>query len=187
MAIFYRIDVFRHLGVKIRPQRVEETIAFLQDTWMQFLPERPFEFAFLSEEIHDLYRTESETARVVGAFTFVALLVGCLGLFALCQFSAERRRKEIAIRKVLGAGTMRLVFCLAGESAFWVLAANIMTWPVAYLLMERWLQNFPYRMELDISIFALAGFVTLGVALLTTSSQALKAIHANPADVLRNE
>lgn len=187
LAIFYRIDVFRHLGVKIRPQRVEETIAFLQDTWMQFLPERPFEFAFLSEEIHDLYRTESETARVVGAFTFLALLVGCLGLFALCQFSAERRRKEIAIRKVLGAGTMRLVFCLAGESAFWVLAANIMTWPVAYLLMERWLQNFPYRMELDISIFALAGFVTLGVAQLTTCSQALQAIHANPANVLRSE
>ena len=187
MAIYYRADLLSHLGVRIKQQNVDETLAFLKQTWHDFLPERPFEFYFLSDEINSLYQRQQDTAWIVGVFSILALFVGGLGLFALCQFSVQRRQKEIAVRKVLGAGVSNIVFRLSEESALLVIVSNIIAWPIAYFLTTRWLENFAYQMDLKMSIFILAGLFTLIIALITVCSQAIKAAHESPVDALRNE
>ncbi|MBW2174355.1 MAG: FtsX-like permease family protein, partial [Deltaproteobacteria bacterium] len=115
------------------------------------------------------------------------IFISCLGLFGLTAFEAERRTKEIGIRKVLGASIFSIVHVLSLEFAKWVLLANIVAWPVAYYFMSKWLQIFAYRINLDWWIFILAGVVALGIALLTVSYQAVRAATANPAETLRYE
>jgi len=117
----------------------------------------------------------------------LAIFITCLGLFGLASFTAEQRTKEIGIRKALGASVSGIILLLSKEFTKWVLVANIIAWPVAYLAMNRWLQNFAYRIDIGLGTFILAGVLALVIALLTVGYQAIKAARANPVDALRYE
>ena len=187
IAIYYSANLFSHLGVKIKPEQIDETIAFLKNTWQKFLPERPFQYTFLDEQIQNLYQQETQTARLVGAFSIIAVLLGCLGLFGLSSFTVERRRKEIGIRKVLGASIWDITYRLSKESMLLVIVANIIAWPVGIYLLMEWLNQYAYRIDLHLWHFIMSGMVAMFVALITVGYQAMRAANANPVDTLRDE
>ncbi len=177
----------RYLAVRIAPADYQEAIAHVQRVWSEFLPNKPFEYFFMDDELDKLYRAEVNLGRVTGTFAAFAVFVGCLGLFGLTAFTSEQRTKEIGIRKVLGASVAGVTALLSKDFLKLVLFANIIAWPVAWFALNQWLQNFAYRVEIGWWIFALAGGVALIIALLTVSAQAIKAALANPVEALRYE
>lgn len=178
---------YRNILVRIRQENISATIKFLALEWREFAPHRPFEYIFLDEAFNKLYRAEDSLARIFGYFSSLAIFIACLGLFGLASFTAERRIKEICIRKVLGASVREIVLLLSKEFTRWVLIANIIAWPIAYFVMNRWLQNFAYRINIGIGIFLLSAMIAFVIALATVSFQAVKAALSNPVDVLKYE
>ncbi|KPK87074.1 hypothetical protein AMJ80_12700 [bacterium SM23_31] len=163
------------------------TNEFLRKTMLTFSPDDPFEYSFFDERINALYESEQNLMTLFMVVSILSIFIACLGLFGLATFSAERRTKEIGIRKTLGATVPSIAALLSWEFVKWVIAANVIAWPVAYLIMSKWLQNFAYRIDIGWKIFALAGFTTLLIALITISAQVIKAAIANPVDSLRYE
>ena len=163
------------------------TIAFIEETWKKYSPYHPFEYFFIDERIDEMYRSEKKMGQIFNYFMIITIFVACLGLFGLALFTAERKKKEIGIRKVLGAKISNIIILLTKEFLFLVVLANMISWPIAYFFMNKWLQSFAYRMSLEIWIFILSGLSALAVAFLTISFQTLKAATANPVDSLRYE
>ncbi|MFC1537360.1 ABC transporter permease, partial [Gemmatimonadota bacterium] len=130
---------------------------------------------------------EQRAAKITGTFSLLAVFVSCLGLFGLISFSAEQRTKEIGIRKVLGASVSNIVLLLSKEFLILLGIAIIIAWPVAWYFMDRWLQDFAYRIELGPGLFVLGGIIALVITVLTVSYQAVKAAYANPVEALRYE
>ena len=172
---------------RLAPGRTEAGLEALKATWNQFLPERPFAFEFLDDRIEAQYQAEQRLARIFGLFSVLAVFVACLGLFGLVAFTAEQRTKEIGIRKVLGAGVASIVALLSKDFLKLVGIAFIMAAPIAYFAMQRWLEDFAYRIDLGLGLFILAGALALLVALGTVSYQAIKAATADPVKSLRYE
>ena len=166
---------------------LREIILFAERTWNKLFPGRPFEYFFLDKDFNRLYMTEEMRSRIFGVFALLGLFVACLGLLGLASFAAEQRTKEIGIRKVLGASISNIVFMLTKEFTRWVLIANIVACPIAYYAMNKWLQNFAYRISIGVLIFLSAGMIALFIALLTVSFQSIKAGLANPVESLRYE
>jgi putative ABC transport system permease protein len=175
------------LGLKIEGKNLPETIAFMEKTWQQFVPKKPFTFSFLDESLDQLYRDEVRVGQLVGIFALLAILVACLGLFGLAAFTAEQRTKEIGVRKVMGASTRSIIFLLSKEFVYLVLIANVIAWPVAYFAVGDWLQSFAYQVDVAWWVFALAGITTLFIALGTVGYQALRAALSNPIEALLYE
>lgn len=159
----------------------------LETVWHEFDPSHPFTFTFLDDNFDRFYQSEKQFGQVSGYFSLLAVLIACLGLFGLAAFTAEQRTKEIGIRKVLGASLTGILFLQLKEFIVLVFFANLIAWPIGYYVMSNWLQNFAYRIGIDIATFVLAGFLALGTALLTVSYQAVKAAVINPVDSLRFE
>ncbi len=155
--------------------------------WSKVLPGLPFDASFLDSDIARLYQAEQSLARIIGAFTLIAILISCLGLFGLSAFAAEQRTKEIGIRKVLGASVTGIVALLSRDFLKLVLIALVLASPLAYWFMEKWLENFAYRIDIRWWVFALAGVIAVAVAFLTVSFQSVKAALANPAEALKTE
>ena len=132
-------------------------------------------------------KLKKKLSQIFSYFTFLAILIACLGLFGLASFTAEQRTKEIGIRKALGASVSEIIFLLSKEFTRWVLVANIIAWPLAYFAMNRWLQNFANRINIGIGTFILAALLALVIALLTVGYQAVRAARANPVEALRYE
>ena len=178
-----------HAGLAIRsgPERVEETLAFLAETWERFLPGRPFEYRFLDDWIDTMYRQEERISRVMTDFSALAILLACMGLFGLVWFTVENRQKEIGIRKTLGAGVWDIVHRLSREFSYVVIVANVIAWPIGFYLLREWLNRFAYRIDPALVHFVVAGGLALLVAMATVGYHALRAARANPVDVLRNE
>ena len=164
-----------------------KVIGFLKEKWDKFVPGCPFQYRFLDESIAAQYETEHHIGRIFQYFSGLAVLIACLGLFGLASFSAERRTKEIGIRKILGASASGIIFSFSKEFAKWVLLANLIAWPAAYWIMFAWLQRFAYRIDLDIKIFMLSAAASLAIAVITVSYQSLRTALANPVDSLRYE
>jgi putative ABC transport system permease protein len=141
----------------------------------------------LDENIDSLYKTEMRLGSLVKYGALVAIFIACLGLFGLASFTAEQRTKEIGIRKVLGASVANITVLLTKEFTRWVLAANIIAWPVGYFVMRKWLENFAYRIDIPIWAFVFSGLLVLGLSLLIVCHKAIKAALANPVDSLRYE
>ncbi|MEM0992069.1 MAG: ABC transporter permease [Bacteroidota bacterium] len=156
-------------------------------TWEATAPNFPFEYTFLDSQFDEMYESDQRLGQVLTIFAGLAIFIACLGLLALAAFTAERRRKEIGIRKVLGAGVHQLVALLSKEFLMLVTIAILIAVPIAYYFMNEWLQDFAYRIELQWWVFALAGVVAIGIALLTVSFQSVKAALANPVNSLRSE
>lgn len=186
-AIVWRPFQFRNLGFKIRPEALPTILPFLEKTWNRFLPNRPFVHVFLDEDFDALYRKEMNLMQIFGLFSLLAIFVSCLGLFGLVAFMAERRTKEIGVRKVLGASTTNLTLLLSNEFTKLVAVANLVAWPLAYYAMDLWLQQYAYRIQLGLGVFVISGILALAIALGTISYQAIKAARANPIDSLRYE
>lgn len=178
---------FTKIVVRIRGQNIEHTLDFLKRTWHNLAPNLPFEYYFVDQDMERLYRDEQRLARVFGWFTGLALTVACLGLFGLASLSVTKRTREIGVRKVVGATVANIAAMLSRDFIKLVLLANLIAWPAAWYAMDRWLQDFAYRIEIGWWIFALAGGLALVIALLTVSTQAVRAALANPVDSLRYE
>ena len=164
-----------------------EFISDLEKTWQQFSAEEPINYTFLDDNFAKLATKERMLGQAVGIFTAMAILIACMGLFGLAAFMAEQRTKEIGIRKVLGASITSLVSLLSKDFLKLVLIALLIASPLAYYLMEQWLQDFAYRIDISWWVFAVAGFGALAVGFLTVSFQSVRAALANPVKSLRSE
>jgi len=167
--------------------KITATLAHIESVWKKFLPDAPFEYRFLDETLENQYRTEIRISRILNTFTFLAIFLSCLGLLGLTSFMAEQRTKEIGVRKVLGASITGIVILLSKEFAKWVLVANVLAWPLAYYFMNKWLQEFAYRINIGIGTFIASAVIALIIALLTVSFLSIKAALANPIESLRYE
>lgn len=177
----------RYVAVKISGANIQKTLAFIKSNWEEVVPYRSFEYFFLDDELDKLYDAEEKMGRVFSAFTLLAIIIACLGLFALASFTTELRTREIGIRKVLGAQVSGIVILLSKEFAKWVLIANVIAWPVAYLIMQSWLDGFAYRIGIGLPTFLLATMLAFVIALMTVSFQAVKAALADPVNALRHQ
>ncbi|MCZ6821307.1 MAG: ABC transporter permease [Calditrichaeota bacterium] len=178
---------FTKVAVRVRGENLSRTIDFLRENWQTLAPNLPFEYYFVDQDMDLLYREDQRLASVFRYFTILALIVACLGLFGLVSLSATGRTKEIGIRKVLGATAGGVVALLSKEFVTLALLANVIAWPIAWFAMNRWLQDFAYRIEISWWVFALAGGLALVITLLTVSTQAIRAALANPVESLRYE
>ena len=176
-----------YIFVRIRPDDIASTLERLEQTWMKIAPHLPFTYSFLDEEFDQLYSDVENLGVILKYFTIIAGFIACLGLFALSSFAAERRTKEIGIRKVLGSSVGDILYLLNKDFLKLILMANVISWPISWILMNSWLENFPYRVGLSWSTFVLMGLLTLFVTLVTVSIQTLRASFANPSNSLRYE
>jgi len=187
LVIAYDPPTCNKINIRISSPNIPETLAFIGVVWTELSPEHPFVYNFYDESFEQLYLGEKRFQEIFLNFAALAIFVACLGLFGLASFLAEKRTKEIGIRKVMGASDKGIVLLLSKEFAKWVLVANIVAWPVAWLGMNMWLQNFAYRIHMNVWILLAAGGSALLIALLTVSFQALKAAAADPVESLRYE
>jgi len=158
-----------------------------QTKWKNMSASLPFSYRFLDESFNDVYKAEQRVGTIVLLFSALAIIVACLGLFGLAAFLAEQKTKEIGIRKVLGASVPSILLMLSKEFIKWIAIANIIAWPVAYYIMNEWLQDFAYRININWWLFVIAGSIALLIALLTIGIQAIKAAKANPVESLKYE
>jgi len=173
--------------VRIKPGDLSATIDLFRNTWATIAPETPFEYYFLDQDFNQQYRLDEQWGRIVSYATFFAILISAIGLFGVTTLTLNRRTKEIGIRKVLGATVSGIIVNINKEFAYLVLIANLIAWPAAYFVMDRWLQTFAYRVSLGLTPFVMAAMVSLAIAMLTISAQAFRAANANPVDSLRYE
>jgi putative ABC transport system permease protein len=182
----YNIGV-SYLAVSIEPNSTKKILSEIESKWKNFVPAVPFEFSFLDKSFEAMYNDDQHMGKVFGIFTTLSILVACLGLFGLSVYTAERRKKEIGVRKVLGASVKNLVNLLSKEFVKLVLVAAIIAFPIAWWAMHKWLQDFVYRISIEWWVFAFAAIIALLIAFFTISFQAIKAAIANPVKSLRNE
>lgn len=177
----------RYLSVRIATDNVRETLSLLEKSWKKYAPNQAFEYEFFDEHFARIYLSEEKTGQIFFLFSILAIAIACLGLFGLTSFVTQQRTKEIGVRKVLGASLSKILLLLTKQFIRWVLVANIIAWPVAYFVMYRWLENFAYRTNMGIWVFALSGALAFLIALITVSYQSIKVATANPVDSLRYE
>lgn len=187
MAMFLMSEDYRYLTLKVNVEKTDKFIPFIKERLTKLFPGYLFRYFFLDEDFNKQYKSEEATTNLLGIFTVLGILIALLGLFGLAAFMAEKRTKEIGIRKVLGAGIPTIVFMLTKEFIKWVLIANIIAWPVAYLIMNTWLQDFAYRINISVWAFILSAAIAFLIALLTVSYQSIKVALTNPANSLKYE
>ncbi|MEO1253571.1 MAG: ABC transporter permease [Bacteroidota bacterium] len=175
------------LSLKIDSDDIPSTISYLEEKWVEFAPGQPFEYSFLDQEFNAMYQNEEKLGQIFGVFAFLAIFIACLGLYGLAAFTAEQRTKEIGVRKVLGASIMSIITLLSKEFLKLVGIAFIIAAPVSYLFMDKWLEDFENRTNINIMVFLLAGILALVIAWVTMSFQSWNAARINPAKSLKDE
>lgn len=180
-------DQYMACGVKIDLSQTARTLAALEKNWSQVYPEDFYSYEFLDEKIARFYEMENALLGMVQGFCVIAIFIGCLGLYGLISFTAARKRKEIGVRKVLGASTAQILGLFGKEFARLILLAFLLAAPIGWWAMNHWLEDYPYRIALNAGVFLLAIGLTLVVAALTVSAQSVKAALAHPSESLRSE
>jgi putative ABC transport system permease protein len=175
------------LYIKAQSEYIKDAVSQTEKIYHGYNPVRPFDCQFMDDNFDAMYRKEIQTSKLFTAFAGVAVTLSCLGLFGLAVFTAERRTKEIGIRKVLGASVQNISVLVSREFAWLVIIANLVAWPIAWYISHQWIQEFAYRTDISWWIFAASGIVSLALALLTVSSQALRAAMINPIKSLKVE
>ncbi len=181
------IEYHNYLSIRLDANRYGEAMAHIQNVWKRLIPDYPLVYFFLDASFEKMHRADARLGVIFRYFGLMAVIVACMGLFGLASFSAEQKTKEIGIRKVLGAPIISVYLLLAKSFMKWVLLANIIAWPLAYLVMKQWLDNFVYRTRLDLWIFMASGLASFTVALLTVSWQSIKAAVTRPTESLKYE
>jgi len=187
MIILLNPGVVTQVSIRIKPGDEEGALRTLRENWERAFPEDQFEYGFLDDRMERLYEGEKTMRNISAVFSFLSVLVSCLGLLGLVSFTAEEKTKEIGIRKVLGASTGKILALLSGQFIKWIVLANVLAWPVAWFLMNKWLENFAFRAEIGWQIFVLAGFLAISFGIITFIFHAVKAASANPVDNMRYE
>jgi putative ABC transport system permease protein len=185
--VIYSGSYPQYLSIKTVNSGLSETLDYIKTACTNFDPRFVFDYEFLDSAYKKAYTSELRLGKIFNAFTFLAILISCLGLLGLTSFVTELKTKEVAIRKTLGASTGNILFLLSGKFITWVIIANIFSWPAAYYFMNKWLEGFAYRIDLSLWIFVLAGGIALVIALTTVSFQAMKAAMANPVKCMKYE
>jgi putative ABC transport system permease protein len=178
---------FEYFFVKTKPENISEILGLLKDKWRQIVPDQPFEYFFLDQKFAQFYHSEERWSRIVTYSSILAISIACFGLFGLSALIMTKRTKEIGIRKVVGASVRSIIFMLSSEFTKWIILANIIAWPTAYYVMDLWLQNFAYKIEISWWTFVLASCFGLFIALGVVSYQAIKTAMTNPVESLRYE
>ncbi len=178
---------FSYLVMRVKPEKITGTVNFIEETWHNIVPGRPFEYSFLDQHFDEIYKNDQRTGNMFGSFAFLAIFIACLGLFGLSAYTAEQRTKEIGVRKVLGSSVSEIVLLLAKDFLKLILISVIVAAPISYFAMNEWLQDFAYRISIGPWVFVFASLLALLIAFLTISVQALKAASANPIKSLRYE
>ena len=187
LFIFIDPNQYSQLLIRIAPNSISSSIEALRNKWSEFGSSQPFVYSFLDEKLELLYHSEHRLNRIFQSFTLLAIFIACLGLFGLASFTSEQRTKEIGIRKVLGASVAGIILSLTKDFTRWVLLANMIAWPIAYVVMNRWLQNFAYHVDVNIWLFIGSGIGAFIIAFLTVSVQSIKAAMADPVQSLKYE
>jgi putative ABC transport system permease protein len=174
--------------VRIRPENLSSALDDIRNTFSKLAPDAPANPVMFNEILTNyIYTSEQQTGKIAGYFALLAVLISCLGLFGLASFMAERRTKEIGIRKVVGATVHEMVFMLSRDFTKWVLLSNLIAWPAAYLIMQKILERYALRTDIGPEIYILPSLGALVIAVLTVSYQTVRAARANTADSLRYE
>jgi putative ABC transport system permease protein len=177
----------RYAAIKVNTEDYKGVLSYIQQVWEEFAPTRPFEYSFLDEELDALYKDESKFSRFSMMLTILAIVIACLGLIGLTSFMVERKTREISVRRVHGA-TVRNVNALLSKEFLWlILIANLISWPLAWLGLKRWLENFSRHVEVHWLVFLVSALAALLLTLLVTSVHAIRASNANPAETLKYE
>ncbi len=187
MVLYIKSEPFYNIAVKISPHDTQHTLDFIESTWHSVLPDHDLNLTFMEDSYQRLYYSEEKISQLFTIFSFLAIYIAALGLFGLASFSAEQRRKEIGIRKILGSTITGVVTLLSRDYGKLVVIASIISLPLSYYFMNQWLQNFAYHVSLSWWMFVLAGGIAIVIALLTVGYQAIRAATANPVESLRYE
>jgi putative ABC transport system permease protein len=179
--------LIKYMAVRINGNDVEGTIQWLEKQWKAQIPGWPFDYFFLENDLEKLYVAENKMSKITLIFSGLSILVACLGLFGLSTYTAEQRKKEMSIRKVLGGSGTEIFMLFSKRFFVLVLISNAVAFPLAYILMKQWLSTFAYQVDINLMLFLLAALASTGIALVTICYQALRTAHANPAEVLKNE
>jgi putative ABC transport system permease protein len=185
--VMFQASSRRKVMVRAKQGNLQETVALLEQTWKKAAPNLPFNFSFVDETLNNQYRREIRLNNMMNYATGFAIFISCMGLFSLATLAVQKRRREIGVRKVMGASVQRIVLMFSREFAILVLLSFLVAAPLAYYLMHQWLQDFEYQINISIWIFLLAGGLSLLIALITVSYQVVKAALANPVNALRSE
>jgi putative ABC transport system permease protein len=175
-----------YVSVRLNQENMAEIIFEISQVWDSFSPGLSFDYTMLASEYDRLYINEQQTQSLFIAFSILAVFIACLGLLGLSSFMLEQQTREIGVRKVFGATAPNISLMFIGRFMRWVIIANIIGWPIAWYVMDNWLQNFQYRVALTWWVFIAAAMITVFVALLTTLYESLKAAQSNPIKTLRH-
>lgn len=175
------------VAFRFQAKNTQDVISTIEKTWKVLAPGQPFQYSFLDEDFANLYTTEQRLGKTFAVFAGLAIMIACLGLFALTAFTAEQRTKEIGIRKVLGASVSGIVVLLSKEFGKLIIIAFVLATPAAWWAITKWLEDYQYKVEIGWGIFAVAGIIVLVIAFATMSFQSIKAAISNPVKSLRNE
>ncbi len=177
----------RNVSVKVSAAGIKNNLEEIENVWHKYAGNQAFEYVFFDEEFAKAYEAERRTSVIVTVFSVLAILIACLGLLGLAAFTTEQRTKEVGIRKILGASVPGIVVLLLKDFAKWVLISNIIAWPIAYFALNKWLEDFAYRIDISLWVFILASISAMLIAIFTVSYQSIKAATANPVKSLRYE
>lgn len=177
----------KYVAIKLKTDDLPKTVAAVEAKWKELAPDRPFDYFFLDQELDKLYKDEEKLSKIAGIFSGLAVIVACLGLFALASFITEERKKEIGIRKVMGGSVSQIVLLLSKDFSILIGIAFVIATPIAWYAIRTWLSNFAFHVEINWLVFIMVGVVTLLIALLTISYRALQAAFANPVKTLRHQ
>ncbi|HEV2832979.1 MAG TPA: FtsX-like permease family protein, partial [Hanamia sp.] len=180
-------DVYHTISIKIKPGTEKTVLAYVQKLWTDTYPDYVYDYKFLDQTIKNFYKQEDQLSQLYKIFAGIAIFISCLGLYGLVSFMAVQRTKEVGIRKVLGASVRNIIYLLSKEFTVLVIIAFIISAPIAWYIMNKWLQNYTYRIPLSASIFVIAIVSSVVIAWITVAHRAVKAAIANPVDSLRSE
>jgi len=187
LVIIWSQPSYTYLSVRVETTEIPRTIEMIRDRWDALSGQAFFDSFFADQGFAVQYKAEEQLAKIAGSFSLLAIFVSCLGLFGMASHVARRRTKEIGVRKVLGASTQSVAARLISELVSRVLLANVIAWPIAYYVMNRWLQAFAYKTSISLIVFVISGAMSLVVAIATVGFQAVHAARANPVDSLKYE
>ena len=177
----------REVVLRIDPENVTNTIRFLEEKWNEFAPDSPFEYAFFDDALESLYTNENRFGKIISLSTLLAVFIACIGMFGLSFFIGEQRTREIGVRKVFGSTSMQALTLILKQYMIMVLIANLVAWPVVWYAMNKWLQNFAYRINFELWLFVAVAILSMIIVLGTMTFQTVRAARTNPADTLKFE
>ena len=174
-------------SVKINGANTQQTLRAIQDIWDRIYPRDQFSYTFAEDTFNAQYNAERQFGRTITIFALIALVIACMGLFGLCSHSVAKRKKELGVRLVLGASFLNLSFILIRNYGKWIVIANIIAWPIAWMIINRWLENFACRISVPLWPFLVSGLVSLSIAFSTVSWIVFRAAAINLVEALRHE